>query len=209
VAVWRRLVGAGAALVLLGGAVLLGGGARSAAQGGATFEPDPLVLVVGANQVQTVALRIANVQHLWGGQVYLQFDPSVVEVVDADPSTAGTQIAPGGFPPADSILVNAADNISGTIDYAVTSLNPTPESNGSGIFCTITFRGKVAGRSTALALRASPETILAVVNGASVSPAPYVWQDGTIRVNYMLYLSLVTRGGPYYLYLPIVMNGAP
>jgi hypothetical protein len=207
VVVWRKLGVTGAALVMAAGAVLLGRAPGSVAQGGATFEPNPLVLLIGADQVQTVAVRIANIQHLYAGEVHLQFDPSVVEVVDANPALDGVQISAGSFPTPDSVLVNQADNTSGTIDYAVTSVNPTLESNGTGVFCTITFRGKIAGRSTPLALRAAPESILAVV--PSMAAAPYVWQDGTIRVNYLLHLPLVTRGGLYYLYLPILTKGEP
>jgi hypothetical protein len=207
VAVWRKLGVAGAALVLAGGVGLFDGGPRSLAQGGVTFGPDPLVLVVGVNQVRTVAVRIANIQRLYAGEVHLEFDPAVVEVVDADPVLDGVQITPGTFPTPDNLLVNQADNIAGTIDYGVTSVSPTAESNGAGVFCTITFRGKVVGRSTTLALRSTPESILAVV--PSMAAAPYVWQDGDIRVNYVLHLPLVSRGGQYYLYLPIVTKGQP
>jgi hypothetical protein len=68
-------------------------------------------------------------------------------VVDADPITPGVQITPGSCPQADFVVTNSVDNSLGIINYAASSLNPTPPCNGDGPIATINFRGKVSGDS--------------------------------------------------------------
>jgi hypothetical protein len=154
--------------------------AASAAQGGTVLRPDPLEQTIGVGQVETVSIVVENIEELYGGEVHLQFDPDVVEVVDADEGKAGVQITPGDFPKAEFVAVNKADNTAGTIDYALTQLNPTPPANGSGVFLSIQFRGKALGESSPLT---SSKNVLAVVVGPQrVAPAPFEWQDGTLTV---------------------------
>jgi hypothetical protein len=150
------------------------------AQGETMFRVEPPEITVGLGQVETVKIVIENVKELYGGEVHLKFDPSVVEVVDADPSRDGIQITPGDFLKPDFVAVNKADNISGTIDYALTQLNPTPAASGSGVFMTVQFRGKALGKTTKITAKGN---ILAVIAGPQkVVAAPFTWVDGSVTV---------------------------
>ena len=92
-----------------------------------------------------VEVWINDVTDLYGADVRLSFDPAVVEVVDADPNTAGVQIADGDFLGNIFTAENEVDNSAGTIIYAVTQLNPQLPANGSGILAVISFRAKSVG----------------------------------------------------------------
>jgi hypothetical protein len=93
-----------------------------------------------------VLIKIDDVANLAGAEVHLSFDPAVVEVIDADPASAGVQIAPGQLIAADFVAVNNADNASGVVDYGVVQID-RPEVTGSGILASIGLRGKAAGTS--------------------------------------------------------------
>ncbi|MGD8466545.1 MAG: cohesin domain-containing protein [Anaerolineae bacterium] len=106
----------------------------------ATLYLDPVAATVPAGASTTVEIRVDGVSDLYGLQLELSFEPTAVEVVDADSSTAGTQITPGTCPAADFTVVNDASNASGVISYAVTALNPTPPCAGNGVVASIEFR---------------------------------------------------------------------
>ena len=61
----------------------------------------------------------------------LTFDPNVVEVVDADPNQAGVQAALGTFLDSGFVVLNAADNVTGTLRFAMTQLNPSQPKSGT------------------------------------------------------------------------------
>ncbi len=152
----------------------------SSAQTGTVFRPDPLNLEIGVGQVEALNIVIENVKDLYGVEAHLKFDPSVVEVVDADSGKDGIQVIPGGFPQPDFVAVNKADNKAGTIDFAATQLNPTPPVSGGGIAFTIQFRGKTLGKKTKITAKGN---ILPVVVGPQkVQPTTFTWQDGTITI---------------------------
>ena len=67
---------------------------------------------------------------------YLLYNPNVVQVVDADPSTAGTQVLPGPFPGGGSVTANSAAG--GSIQYAY-ALPGNAEASGSGTIATVQF----------------------------------------------------------------------
>jgi uncharacterized repeat protein (TIGR01451 family) len=95
----------------------------------------------------TVDVMVANVTDLYGIELELTFDPTIVEVVDDDTGTTGIQIQPGACPSPDFVVRNEADNPSGTIRYATTSLSPSPPCDGSGVIASITFHGLAEGSS--------------------------------------------------------------
>ena len=103
-----------------------------------------------AGQETTVDLLIENAPLIYGVEGHLAFDPDVLEVVDADPSVAGVQLTPGDFIDFDHafVLQNQADNQAGTLDYALTLLNPAPPVQGDGLLARITFRARVDGPAT-------------------------------------------------------------
>ena len=98
----------------------------------------------------TVDIRIEAVTDLYGVDVRLSFDPTLLEVQDADGNPAnGVQIEVGSFPAPDVVVNNEADNSAGTIWYAVSQrndLHPDPVS-GSGVAASVTFKGLAVGTS--------------------------------------------------------------
>jgi hypothetical protein len=76
----------------------------------------------------------------------------VVEVVDADPGQAGVQMALGTFLDSGFVVLNAADNVTGTVRFAMTQLNPSLPKSGTGALIVIRLRGKQVSGGTPLTL---------------------------------------------------------
>jgi uncharacterized repeat protein (TIGR01451 family) len=120
----------------------------------ATPPPPPAVVEIAPAYAQlavgetiTVDVAITQVYDLYGAALEITFDPTLVEVEDADPGTPGVQIAVGSCPIPDLVAANDVDNAAGVINYAVSSLAPSSPCNGSGILASITFHGLVTGTS--------------------------------------------------------------
>lgn len=148
----------------------------SAANSQTSLRPDPLSIGLKSGEQGTISMRVDNAEGMYGIEFHLQFDPNVVEVVDADASKPGVQIMPGDWLKNTFVAVNKADNTVGKIDYAVTLLNPAPPVSGSGAIATITFRAKSNGTSP---LKVEKE-IIASRDGKEIKS---VWQDGAIGVS--------------------------
>ena len=108
---------------------------------------DPVVtlgngpLTVAPGRSIPFIVSIAGVQDLYGFDLQLSFDPTVLEVVDSDGSTAGIQSASGSFITPDFVVRNQADNQAGKVEFVVTQLNPSPARSGNGTLLTVSFRG--------------------------------------------------------------------
>ena len=82
----------------------------------------------GETDTSQILVSIANNQTgprlVHGVEVHLSFDPTKLQVVDADPGGPGVQIAPeaGLFPLDEQIVVQEVDNTAGTILFAVSWL---------------------------------------------------------------------------------------
>ena len=115
-------------------------------QQGTTVGPAPAEVVVGVAETGSFTIRVEDVTDLYAGDVRLSFDPTIIEVLDANPDAAGLQIEPlSDFLSPDWMLVNEADNENGRVWYAVTQLNPSPAVSGSGDLARVSFRGLVKG----------------------------------------------------------------
>jgi LysM repeat protein len=108
---------------------------------------DPAWQRIGPEGRIEVAIRIENVTRLYGIEVHLAFDPNYLEIQDADPEKPGVQLQTGTFPAPDFVVQNQADNVLGTIDYAVSQLAPREPVDGGGVLTTITVRAKGEGTS--------------------------------------------------------------
>ena len=87
---------------------------------------------------------------VYGAEFIVQYDPSVLTVVDALPEKEGIQIAPGDFFDLERLhfpLQNHVDAKNGKIYYAVSMLNPSPEASGEGTLGTIRFRASGEGQT--------------------------------------------------------------
>ncbi|MCB0208317.1 MAG: hypothetical protein KDJ52_03245 [Anaerolineae bacterium] len=89
----------------------------------------------------TVDIIAKDVADLYGAEVKLHFDPTLLAVQDDDADRDGVQITGGKFLPAEQgfIVANQVDAEAGTITYAITLLNPAPPVNGTGTIATVTF----------------------------------------------------------------------
>jgi len=107
----------------------------------------PASLQVGVDTTGQMAVEVANVADLFGAELQISFDPTVVEVVDADPGTPGTQVALGSvFEGVD--IFNAENSVeNGVINFSATRRSPAPAFSGTGSFIQITWRGKTSGQT--------------------------------------------------------------
>lgn len=106
---------------------------------------------------------------------YLNYNPSLLQVLDADASKAGVQITPGTLMPM--TLLNNVDQAVGRIAFSQVSAGGT-KYKGSGTLATISFKALASG-STQLTFNHTPsnttdsnvamagkDTLSAVINGS-------------------------------------------
>lgn len=74
---------------------------------------------------------------------YLNYNPAILEVQDANTTTAGIQITAGNLMP--QTIVNNVDSISGLISFSQIINTGGVQFNGSGTFATITFKALTTG----------------------------------------------------------------
>ena len=141
---------------------------------------EPATLDLAPGDEGTLEIHIGNVTELAGAEVHLTFDPALLEVGDADPSTEGTQIAHGDFLSPDFIVQNTADPANGTVDYAIACIGLDKTASGSGILSRITFHALAEG-----------ETLI-TISGVLLSDA----QGQPIAVETDSGVAVITRPGP-------------
>ena len=115
--------------------------------GGTVVRVVPASQQIEGGGTTTADIFIDNVTGLWGAEVQLRFDPTLVQVQDADSGTEGVQIEIGSFPSPDFVAENKVDNAAGIVNYAVTQLAPKEPISGSGLLASITFQGVSQGDS--------------------------------------------------------------
>jgi hypothetical protein len=157
----RRRAIAVSVLVLI---ALLLGLSGVEAQGTASVTVSPAVRNVPLGTYRTVDILVNDYNDpntsplgpgLYGADVQLTFDPTIVQVWDAIPGS-GVQMEPGPLLASEPhfILFNTANNATGTIRFVISQLNPappqtcpTPPTPCSGVLLTITFYGQALGTS--------------------------------------------------------------
>lgn len=103
---------------------------------------------VGTGEQFNVAVQVTNVAGLMGTTFELCFDPLLLEVMDADPATGGTQIAGGNIFAGKSglmLLVNEADNQAGTVKFSSLVTDPASAFTGAGTLAVIHFKALAEG----------------------------------------------------------------
>ena len=116
----------------------------------ATVAAAPEVVELAAGSTAQIALTVTDVRDLYGFDLALEFDPAVVEVVDADAALDGTQVGFGTLLDAGFVIRNTADNQLGRVHFVMTQLSPSPPKTGSGTLLVLTLRGKQAGATSPL-----------------------------------------------------------
>jgi len=110
-----------------------------------------------AGDTITVTVNVSGAVGVYGGSFKLSYDPQAFEVIQTDnkPVTPGAFFAnEPGF-----ALRNAADATAGTIEYAITLMQPAKPVDGDGVLGTFTLH----------ALKDSPVTITDI-NASFVAP---------------------------------------
>ncbi|UCG24750.1 MAG: hypothetical protein JSW55_01775 [Chloroflexota bacterium] len=124
-----------------------------------------------------LTVRVEDAVNLYGVELRLNYDPAILQVVDADGDADGIQALPGPFLDVDQgfLVANQADNEAGQLVYAATLLSPAEPVAGNGILLEVSLRGAGIGTSP-LDLDSS---ILASPEGQAL---PLVTQGGHITV---------------------------
>jgi hypothetical protein len=108
----------------------------------------PAIALVEPGGLVTASILITDVAGLYGADVRLTFDPTLVQVVDADPAVSGVQVSPGPLLASPFIALNRVENTTGTIGFAATMLNPSLPITGGGVLYLVQFRGVLTGETT-------------------------------------------------------------
>jgi hypothetical protein len=108
---------------------------------------NPAVASAPVGNATVLDLQLSDITNVYGAQMELAFDPTVLEVV-------GSAVTPGTCPQPDFVVTNTADNVAGTIDYAVTQLNPTPPCDG-GVAASIERLCKLEHAGTTVSITSS------------------------------------------------------
>lgn len=106
--------------------------------------------VEASDNLLQVEVRAENVSDLYGMEFEIEYNPAVVAVKDAATDQDGVQIEPGTLLPVDKgfLVVNEADAAKGTINLALTLLNPAPAVSGEGTLAVLTFERLQEAEST-------------------------------------------------------------
>ncbi|MFH1086279.1 MAG: cohesin domain-containing protein, partial [Chloroflexota bacterium] len=115
-------------------------------------QPEASSLAVGAEADIDVMVR--DVVNLRGAEFHIQYDPTLIQILDLIPSVAGTQLAYGGFLTPDSVLQNGVNAGTGMIDFAISQSPATPPRSGTGVIARMRVRALAEG-ATPLSIRSS------------------------------------------------------
>ena len=97
---------------------------------------------IAPGETLTLTADLVDVQNLYGFELHLRFDPSVLQLVPDEAGKAGT---PGALLDHDFVAVNAFDNAKGTVDYAATQISPHEPVSGSGSLLEMKFAAVAPG----------------------------------------------------------------
>jgi hypothetical protein len=116
---------------------------------GFTVHFDPSSSQVGVGTAFSLDVVAENVQSLYGVEATIRYDPTVLQVTDADPGTSGVQVYLGSWLPASTyVVLNSANNSTGEIQFVATLAAPEPALSGSGDLITIPFVAQAAGSTS-------------------------------------------------------------
>ena len=142
-------------------------------------------------------IQVENVTNLYSFSVVVSFDPTRLQVRDADTRTNDIEIALGEFldPNNHFVLLNQVDHETGTIELLVTQTHPAEAKSGSGVLGTITFESIAEEGSSSIQL-----TEVQLVDDSTPNPQtiPAGTQDSQVTigqptVQHQLYLPLIIK----------------
>jgi hypothetical protein len=132
----------------------------------ATVSLVPSPIEIGVGLVRNVDVVVEGIEGLYAVEVRVSFPSTLVQVVDADPIAAGTQVQAGDiFDGFDTYSVqNRANNTTGAIEYIVSITGSEVGANGGGTLLSIPLQGLVAGN----AVLSFVEVVLCERDGTSI-----------------------------------------
>jgi hypothetical protein len=172
-------------LTILGlGAIMVAGqGTVTAAPTAALLWLDPVEAIAVTGSSTIVDLELSDISNVFGIEVYMAFDPSILSVV-------GEQVTEGTCPTPDFTVANTADNVLGTIEYATTQLS-LPSCDGGTVasielLCAPGLQSEVTTPITITASIVSDPDGLAIIhgtqNGAVRCEANIFFIDGVVEL---------------------------
>lgn len=193
-------------LLLLNASVVFGGtqwtkvaatippGTSTASSPQVVLEFAPTTMTIGKDV--TMAIRILDVTGLYGAEVHLLYDPTRLQVVDADSGLDGIQIADGtiwdSVDPGKGYRVPAKNEVSvdpsgaqiGRIHYAYSLRETTSTFTGSGTLAAVTFKviGPTGTASTPTVVSFASD-LPSKLSDRNASEIPFVTQPGTLIID--------------------------
>lgn len=142
---------------------------------GTVVRVNPASLVIPICSTQgSAAVEVANATDMLAVQLQLRYNPTLAQVIDADPARAGIQVIAGSIFSTGFIAQNSVDTNTGVISFAATLLSGTI--NGNAELIRVNWLPVAAG-SAPLAL----ENVILVNNaGQSIS---FTAQNGQFEVS--------------------------
>ncbi|MBN1813564.1 MAG: hypothetical protein JXA14_17125 [Anaerolineae bacterium] len=187
----RRLVSSiGAVLVVILLTIIVEGKISTSADGPSAVARLDAPSSAQVGDVVTVTVELCDVEGLYGASLEINFPAETVTVRDADPQTPEVEIVPGDCPQPDYVVANSVDNLSGSIVYAATQLQPSEPVTGN---CAIAYFALEIHDLHAVPL-SFESVLLSDRYGTSI---PVETRGMTITVNEELFL---------YTYIPIVQT---
>lgn len=121
----------------------------ASAQTQALVYPEPSALTLVPEDESPIHIRIDNAEGLYGFEVHLEFDPTLIQVIDSDQDTPDVQVDHGDVFKVDKSFVvsNQVDNEQGTVVYAITQLAPSEPVNGNGVLLSLNIQATALGES--------------------------------------------------------------
>jgi hypothetical protein len=92
-------------------------------------------------------IKVINITNLYGVDLRLIYDPNIVDVVDADPSKPGVQVATDYFFEGVQFFVAQNEAKDGVIRFSATRQSPAPPFTGTGGLIKITWTSKMTGET--------------------------------------------------------------
>jgi hypothetical protein len=136
----------------------------------------PEDLEINPGEDAEISIKISGADEINAFDISMNYDPDVIEILDSDDQTDGTQIGIGSFLEPDFVLINKVDPAAGTIRVVMTQINPSQPQSGDGTILVITFTATNPDQETVFEIS---NGILAKGTGEEIDTEP---TSGTIRV---------------------------
>jgi len=94
-----------------------------------------------------VPVEVRDVEDLYGIDIEIRFDPTILEIEDTDPDKPGVQPGLGTFLDAGLTLMYEVDNEEGRVHLIMTQVNPAEPKSGDGVILVLYFIGLQEGET--------------------------------------------------------------